>query len=205
MLSAGFAAVAVENIEVVGLFTNKAVLVIDGNRRVLGIGQTSPEGVTVHQVDMEKALLEIDGVKKEYSLGKSSVGTRYEKMAQKTVHVYKDAHGMYRTTGTVNGQTVDFLVDTGASLVAMNTSQARRLGIRYLLKGKQGAVVTASGVVNAYYVKLDSVAVGAIKLHNIDGVIITGNGPLEILLGMSFLSRLTVEHSGQLMVLTATR
>jgi aspartyl protease family protein len=93
------------------------------------------------------------------------------------------------------------LVDTGATTVAMGEDEAKRLGIRYWLKGEQGWVSTASGVSKAYHVVLNKVQVGDIVLHGVDGTVITGDGPSEVLLGMSFLSHTKIEHSGNMMVL----
>lgn len=194
--------VAIENLDVAGLFGNKAVLVIDGKRYTLEVGESSPEGVKLVKTSLESAVLEIDGATKEYLMGKTTVGTHFESTKQKTVQVFKDSRGMYRANGVINGHPVEFLVDTGATSVAMNTLQAKRLGIQYMLEGEKGHVSTASGVAQAYYIKLNVVSIGSIKLHNIDAVVLEGAGPVEILLGMSFLSRLKVEHKGQVMWLT---
>ena len=71
---------AVENIVVQGLFSKKAVLMIDGTRHILSVGKTSPEGVKLISANKEGAILEFDGQQKEYKLGSlSTVNTSFEK------------------------------------------------------------------------------------------------------------------------------
>ncbi len=108
---------------------------------------------------------------------------------------------MYMTVGNINGRSVRFLVDTGASAISMNTEQAKQLGIHYDKTGIPAGVSTASGFVKAYRVRLKSVSVGKITQTNVEAFVIDGNHPGPILLGMSFLGRLSVEHSGNAMTL----
>ena len=96
-----------------------------------------------------------------------------------------DGQGHFLTIGTINGITVRFLVDTGASLISMSGSDAKRLGLNYTA-GQKGAVSTANGIVPAYRVKLDEVRIGDITLNNVDGVVHAGNALPVVLLGMSF-------------------
>jgi aspartyl protease family protein len=104
---------------------------------------------------------------------------------------------MYKTVGSINGYTVDFLVDTGASVVAINSTLAKRLGIQYKLEGEETIVGTASGNTLAFSVSLDQVKVGDLMLRNIEAVIIEGNDPQTPLLGMSYLGRLKLNNEGQ--------
>ncbi len=69
MLSTALLAQAVEKISILGLFKDKAIINVDGKRRVLASGQTSPEGVTLIAADSRKAVLEIDGRQATYALG----------------------------------------------------------------------------------------------------------------------------------------
>jgi aspartyl protease family protein len=86
----------------------------------------------------------------------------------------------------------------------MNRNEARRLGIDYIVEGEPAYVQTASGVSEAYRVQLETIAVGKIKLNNIDAIVVEGDSPEEILLGMSFLGRLSVKHENEVMSLQAT-
>lgn len=112
---------------------------------------------------------------------------------------------MFTTTGTINGQIVDFIVDTGASAVAISQEIAKRLGIDFRYTGTRGLVETAAGRTNAHAVVLTRVAVGGIERRNVRGLVVEGGDPALALLGMSFLEGLEMEHSGQLMVLRQSR
>ena len=84
----------------------------------------------------------------------------------------------------------------------MNTDQAKHLGIRYDKYGIPAGVSTASGYADAYKVRLKSVSVGDITQTNVEAFVIDGKHPGPILLGMTFLGGLDVEHSGNAMTLT---
>jgi len=184
-----------QGIVVQALFSGKAVLMIDGQRRILAIGQTSPEGVKLLQADSRKATLEIDGESKDYLLGSAS-SFSFIKQESVEEQIFSNERGMFLSVGTINGKTVRFLVDTGATTVAMNTSQAKSLGVRYRIEGEKTRISTASSFVDGYSVKLKSVTLGKIKLNNVEAMVIDGNHPGPILLGMSFLGSLKVEKSG---------
>lgn len=191
-------------IEVAGILGAKVVLLINRQQRIQAAGDVTPEGVKVIDVDAEGATLEVDGERDYYALGSSRVSTVYTEPEVVEERIYKDESGMYRTSGFINGLPVHFLVDTGATTVAMNNSEARRLGIDYIVDGEPAYVQTASGVAAAHRVKLNTIAVGKIKLSNIDAMVIEGDSPTEVLLGMSFLGRLQVKHQNEVMSLEAT-
>lgn len=193
-------AVAVDKIEVQGLFSRKAVLLIDGTRHILAVGETSPEGVRVISASSDAAILEVDGIQKEYRLG-NTVSTSFSKRVERKEQIFRDPSGMYMTRGMINNQHVKFMVDTGATSIAMNEKQAKKLGIRYDLIGSPTRVSTASGFVNAYIVNLKKVSVGSITQSNVEAFIIEGNHPGPILLGMSFLGRVGVEQTRNVMTL----
>ncbi|NOX42760.1 MAG: TIGR02281 family clan AA aspartic protease [Gammaproteobacteria bacterium] len=191
---------AVNTIQVMALFNGKAVLKIDKVQHTLSIGDTSPEGVKLVSADSEKAVLEVDGQKKTYKMGNAvSIGTQYSKPTERVSQAFADRHGMYFIQGSANGYPIKFLIDTGATSIAMNSVHADRLGIDYKLIGKQGLVSTASGIAKAYSITLNKVKVGEIELRNVAAVILDGGFPTEVLLGMSFLGRVTVEREGNLM------
>lgn len=189
-----------QDIVVQALFTGKAVVQIDGQRRVIAVGETSPEGVKLITADANSATLEIDGKQQVYTPG-SSISLNFAEAKSIEEKVYANDRGMFMSVGSINGQTVRFLVDTGATSIAMNTEQARRLGVRYEIDGKKATASTASGFVTAYQVRLKSVSLGKIKRRNIEAMVIDGQHPGPILLGMSFLGDLKVEKSGKTLTL----
>ena len=191
---------AVEKLRVVALFSDKAMVEIDGKNRLLRKGQISPEGVLLISADAKGAVLEIDGKRETYQLG-SHVGSSYRKPESKEAKIWRDNTGSFTTVGTINGRTVNMLVDTGATSVAMSEVEAKRLGLPYRLKGRKIGVSTASGYSRGYQITLDRVQVGDVLLRNVGATVIEGSSPREVLLGMTFLERVQIENSGNVMVL----
>ncbi len=200
LLSLAGAATAVEKITVVGLFKDTAIVVIDGTRRLLRSGDTSPEGVTLISATSAQAVMEIDGEQKRYGLG-GQIGGNYAKPSRAKVRIWPTPDNMYVVVGSINGYPVDFIVDTGATLVSMSGRQAKRLGIDFRVTGRRGRSSTASGVVEIFTVTLDRVKVGDIELRNVRGAVHDGDFPPATLLGMSFLSRLNMRQDGQVLEL----
>jgi len=185
------------DIKVVGLFADMAVVVIDKKQRLLKVGEPSPEGIILISANSRGAVLEKEGVRKHYLLGHHISSTFSPPTAQATVSLWPD-NGMYKTVGSINGYSVDFLVDTGASAIALNAETARRLDLDYL-NGKRIGVKTASNVEIAYDIVLDEVQVGEIVLYNVRAIVIDGEQPDQALLGMSFLSQLDIQRKDERM------
>lgn len=97
--------------------------------------------------------------------------------------------GHFRAPGSINGMSVQFLIDTGASTVAIPGAVAQRLGIS---RGPQVRVQTAAGPTTAYLTRLETVAIGAIVRHGVGAVIIPDMRQDSVLLGMSFLDNVTL-------------
>lgn len=191
--------VSAADIFVLGLFKNKAIVKIDGKQRVLKKGKTSPEGITLIFSDSDVAVLEIDGKQQEFKLGHHvSTSFKEKELAEAKI---MPVNGMYATTGFINGQAVNFLVDTGATWIAMNANQARHLGINFRYIGKRGHASTANGIATIYRIVLDKVRVGEIELTNVKAAVMDGNSPAQVLLGNSFLNRVEMQRQGRVMLL----
>ena len=189
------------DMEVVGLFKNAAVLNISGNERLLKVGQLSPEGVLLVSADSKEAVIEISGKKIHMTLS-SRISAEFKTPASVTVSIMLNGAGQYRTTGSINGRPVSFLVDTGATIVAINSITAKSLGIDSS-KGRVLRATTASGVVESVEVFLDIVKVGGIKIRNVQAAVIPGSFPQDILLGMSFLRNVKIrENAGTMQLIT---
>ena len=187
------------------LFNGKAVLVIDGSRpRTFSAGDVSPEGVRLVSATSEAAVVEFKGQRQTLTTGQGSrlgAGSALPSGGSGKATVTADSRGQFLTNGSVNGVSVRFMVDTGASSVAMSTDEARRLGINYLA-GQPGLASTAAGMVPTYRVKLDNVRVGDITLNNVDAVVLDGmKGSPYALLGMSFLNRTQMMRDGDTLTL----
>lgn len=189
------------SVSVLALFPGKALLSVDGHQRFVSSGQTTPEGVTLISADPGGALLRIHGRRVRMKLN-DRVGGPYTASPDSTVRIVKNNQGMFTTTGSINGQSTDFIVDTGASTVAMSAADARRLGIQYRIVGTRMRVRTASGTGTAYRIMLNSVTVGEISLQDVSAVVIEGAGPPAPLLGMSFLGRLKMRNTGEMLILS---
>ncbi|MFW5425971.1 MAG: TIGR02281 family clan AA aspartic protease [Methylophagaceae bacterium] len=185
------------SVVVVGLFSDQAVVEINHKQQLLKVGKTSPEGVKLISANSKKAVLEIDGIKRTYELGEHISSSYSSTTAQAEVNLWP-TNGMYLTAGSVNGYTVDFLVDTGATAIALNAATAQRVGLDYLNAKKIG-IKTASGTEIGYEVSLDSVQVGDITLNNVRAMVIDGEQPERALLGMTFLNQLEMVRTGEKM------
>ncbi len=176
-------------VQVVGLFPDAAVLLVDGQRKLVRAGQTGPRGVKVISADSKGARLEVDGVQRNYSLSReyNQAGSSQPQRVQ--LSISRGAGNHYWIAGSLEGHPVQFLVDTGATSVAMNEGQARRLNIDYRVKGQPMVANTAGGNIRAWSIKLNSVKVGDLEVLGVEAVVLEGDSPSEVLLGMSFLSR----------------
>lgn len=186
------------SVGVVGLFRDKAMISIDGSPpRLIATGQTV-QGVKLLSANSDSAMFEIDGKQRTLAMGQSFASAAGGGKA--TVTLLADPSGHFITAGSVNGSSVRFLLDTGATSVVLPAAEARRMGINY----KTGQVVgasTANGVVPAWRVMLNSVRVGGISLYQVEGLVVESSMP-AVLLGMSFLNRTDMKREGQNMVLT---
>jgi aspartyl protease family protein len=191
---------AADSVRVVALFPDKAMVEVDGHNRLLRVGERSPEGLLLISADAHEAVIEVDGKRDTYLPG-SRIGGTFSTPQKREVRITRDSDGSYNTVGSINGQIVNMLVDTGASSIAMSEVQAKRLGIPYWLDGEKMGVQTASGYARAYGVTLKRVQVGEITLHDVAAVVVEGDNPTSVLLGMTFLNRVDLEHQGNVMVL----
>ena len=197
-VAAGPAAAA--DITVVGLLGgNKAVVSINGKPpRTMTVGQKSPEGVALVAVERESATFEVEGKRRTLGMGQA-YSTGGGGGSGQSVTLKADGRGHFNADGQVNGAAVRFLVDTGASMIALPAADAKRAGVSYL-NAPRGLVQTANGTTAAYKVKLDTVRIGDITLNNVDAMVLE-DGLAFALLGMSFLNRTEMRREGETMVL----
>lgn len=119
-----------------------------------------------------------------------------------TAYLSRDLTGHFHADALVNGTHVRFLVDTGASDVALTAADARRLGIDPLSLAYNTPYQTANGTIHAARVVLGEVSVGGVTLRDVRASVFQGDGLGVSLLGMSFLGQLTVyEMRGERLVL----
>ena len=117
-----------------------------------------------------------------------------------TVTLSAEAGGQFFASGAVNGQTVRFVVDTGATLTTLSREDAQRVGLDFR-GGAPAKITTANGVVNGWHVSLDSVSVGDTTVRNVDAIVVDNDTLPVALLGMSFLDRFDMDRQGATLVL----
>lgn len=186
------------DVGVVGLFPGKAVLVIDGGApRTVPVG-ANVSGVRLIAVDQDSATVEIGGKRQRLAIGQHAHSGGQGGEAQNT-SLTADSRGHFITTGTVNGATIRFMVDTGATSIALGASDARRANVS-TANARPVMVQTANGITQAWLVTLDTVRVGDVTLNGVEGMVHQHDMPIA-LLGMSFLNRMEMKRDGQTMTL----
>ena len=124
--------------------------------------------------------------------------TQYSEEGIREVVLQRNRLGHYVTSGTINGRPVTFMLDTGATGVAIPEAIARKLEIP---RGRPYRTQTANGVSTSYAAMLDSVAVGEIELHVVPAVIAAGLAMDQLLLGMTFLKHIEFTQRGDTLIL----
>ena len=202
LLSSAIVQAAPPHIEVIALFENKAMLHIEDEQILVSVGESTSHGVKLIAADAYGATIEYEGTQRRYQLGnvvRANEGATQDNDNAADIIVYQGVDTMFRTTGSINGYPVNFLVDTGASSIAISSREAKRLGINYKLDGKPTWVSTASGVERASTVILDRVTISGVTITAVEGLVLEGNEPSVPLLGMSYLNRFKIINDGNMM------
>ena len=181
------------------LLPKAAVLVIGGERKMLRVGQEH-KGVALVAADAKQATLRINGLERVVGISQH-IDTQFEGPTEQKVIIPRDKQMQYLTVASLNGRNVKVLVDTGANTVALNSVLARSMGIDFY-RGKTATVQTASGLKNAYAITLQSVSVGGIEVNNVEAMVLEGNFPTTVLLGMSYLRHVKMEEQNGILSLS---
>ena len=189
------------DIQVKMLAEGRALLDIDGKSQMLRDGGESPEGVKLIAATPEGALIEFQGQRQTLALNRR-ISTQFTEAGTAEVRIASNRGGHYLTPGRINGRPVEFMVDTGATSIAMNEPTAIRLGIDYRA-GVPMSVGTASGNAQAFGVRLDRVSVGELEVAQVEAVVIVGDAPPFILLGNSFLTKVDMRIEAGVLLLKA--
>jgi aspartyl protease family protein len=190
---------AATDVGLVGLARAKAVIVIDGGApRTLAVGARIGD-VKLISVDADGATLEFDGKRHRLVLGQQAFSPSGAGGTDQSITLVADGRGHFVTTGTVNGATIPFMVDTGATTVALGASHARNANLD-LRNARIVAIQTANGVTHAALVNLNPIRLGAVTLHDVPATVAAHDMP-QALLGMSFLNRMDMKRDGETMTL----
>ena len=200
LLAAGSA--QAQSVALAGMLGSKALLVVNGTApKTVAAGETH-EGVKVISTSGDQAVIEQDGKRSTLRVGEAPVHMGASKSGGKGSKIVLTAGsgGHFMTAGQINGKAVQFMVDTGATSVAMSSQDAERAGISYK-SGRPVNLSTANGVTQGFQVKLDSVRIGDVEVLNVDAVVSPQPMPF-MLLGNSFLTRFQMLRDNDQLTLT---
>jgi aspartyl protease family protein len=192
-----------QTVALTGVSGSKALVVIEGAApRFLSAGQ-SHQGVKLLSTQGESAVLEIDGRRQTLQVGDAPVSVGRSGGggggAPQRIVLTADSQGHFMPSGQINGRSVQFMVDTGATLIVMSEADARRINLRFE-QGQKVRVSTANGPAMGYQVRLDSVKVGDALVYEVPAIVLPQAMPY-VLLGNSFLTRFQMQRTNDQLTL----
>ena len=187
-----------------GVMGQRALLVIDGQTQVLAVG-ASARGVKLLELRGDEARIERDGKSMLLRVGAApvSMGAAASSGGGNEIVMTAGSGGHFVTEGSINGRAVRFMVDTGATMIAMGQAEADRLGINWKA-GERGMASTANGLIPTFRVNLAAVRIGDVVVHNVDASVSPTSMPYT-LLGNSFLTRFSMRRDNDVMRLELRR
>lgn len=189
-----------QSVALSGVMGSKALLVIDGGTPKAVAAGEAHQGIKVISVAGEQAVVDIKGQRVNMRVGDAPVsqGARPGGTNGSRIVLTQGSGGHFFAQGLVNGRTVQFMVDTGATTIALGASDAKRMGIDYQ-KGRPVRMGTANGVAQGWLIKLSSVKIADVEVYEVDAVV--GPDMPYALLGNSFLNRFNMNKTIDQMVL----
>ncbi|EJL72522.1 clan AA aspartic protease, TIGR02281 family [Variovorax sp. CF313] len=201
LLAAAAVAHAAGSVTLTGSIGSRAILIVNGNPpKTIAVGE-SYQGVKLVSLQAEQAVVELDGKRVNLRMdtpvsiggggGTGGGGSR--------VVLSADSRGHFMTQGAINGRPVTFMLDTGATSIALSADDALRIGLDYS-KGQRVVMNTANGQAQGYRLRLQSVRVGDVEVYDIDAIVSPQAMPF-VLLGNSFINRFSMRRDADQMVL----
>ena len=192
-----------QDVALAGILGGKALLVVNGSApRGVAPGE-SHMGVQVVSVGREDAVVGSAGGRRSLRLGEAPVRVGGSGTGQRVV-LKADARGNFVSSGQINGRIMQYMVDTGASTVAIGRPYAQRMGLKFEAQGQSVRMNTANGVAQGWRMRLDSVRVGDVELRGVDAIVTPQPMPY-VLLGNSFLREFEMSRNGDEMMLLKRR
>ena len=188
-----------QSVTLAGSMGSKALLVIDGQPHTLAVGQ-SAMGVTLLQLSDGQAQVQRGGSTATLRLGGAPArlaGTPQAAATAREIVLPVGLGGHFMSSGAINGRPVQFMVDTGATVVAISQAEAERIGLDFR-NAPRAMTQTANGAVPVHRVSLNAVRVGEVEVNNIDAIVMPAQMPY-VLLGNSFLSRFQMRRDNDLL------
>ncbi|MEG1735678.1 MAG: retropepsin-like aspartic protease [Comamonas sp.] len=190
-----------QSVALTGVLGSKALLVIDGGAPKAVASNDSHQGVRVLQVGADSVVVEIKGQRQTIRLGEApvSVGSRGSGVSGSRIVLMADARGHFIDRGQINGKSMQYMVDTGASTVAIGRADAERMGLPYL-QGTPVMMRTANGTAQGWKLILDSVRVGDVEVRGLEAIVASQSMPY-VLLGNNLLAHFQMTRQGTEMIL----
>jgi aspartyl protease family protein len=133
---------------------------------------------------------------------RAAPGETVGQVGGRSLSIPRDSRGQFLAEGRIDGQRIGFMVDTGASVVALNETSAARFGLRPSRGDYNAAVTTANGTVKAARTRIAMLELGGLIVRDVDAMVLPDEALSENLLGLSFLSKLRrFEYANGQMVL----
>ena len=201
LLAAACTLANAQSVTLTGTIGNRAILVVGGGTpRTVAVGETV-QGVKLVALQADQAVVEAGGKRATLRMdtplsiggsgGGGSGGSR--------IVLNADSRGHFMTAGAINGRSVSFMLDTGATTVAMSAADATRIGLDFQ-NGTPVQMNTANGVALGYRLRLASVRVGDVEVYEVDAIVSQLPMPY-VLLGNSFISRFSMRRDAEQLVL----
>jgi aspartyl protease family protein len=197
LLAAGPA--AAQSVALTGTMGERALLVIDGAEPQVFVPGQTRQGVTLVSAEGEAAIVEIQGQRQNLRVGENPVSLERHGGGAQRIVLHVGSGGHFFGTAQINGKTLPFMVDTGATSVVISVAQADQIGLSYR-SGARAGVATANGNVAAWHLPLDLVRIGEVETYHVQADIVP-NGTRFMLLGNSFLARFRMTQENDQLIL----
>jgi len=201
LLTAACALAQAQSVTLTGTIGSRAILIVNGGApKTVAVGETF-QGVKLLALQGEQATVEAEGKRVALRMdtpvsigGGGSAGGGGTRIV-----LPASSGGHFMAQGAINGRTVNFMLDTGATTIALSAADAQRIGLDFS-KGQPVRMNTANGVSQGYRVQLASVRVGDVEVYDVEAIVSQQPMPY-ILLGNSFINRFSMRRDADQMVL----
>jgi aspartyl protease family protein len=200
LLAAAAGAHAATSVMLTGTIGSRAILIVDGAPpKTVAVGETF-QGVKLVSLQAEQAVVELEGKRLSLRMDTPvSIGGGGGTGGGSRIVLPADSRGHFMTQGAINGRPVTFMLDTGATSIALSAADAQRIGLDYS-RAQRVQMNTANGVASGYKLRLQSVRVGDVEVYDIDAIVSPQPMPF-VLLGNSFINRFSMRRDADQMVL----
>ena len=188
-----------QSVALSGMMGERALLVVDGTPPKAMAPGESHRGVKLLSAAADQAVVEIRGQRQVLQVGAAPVNVGGSASRGTRIVLQAGAGGHFTTLGSINGRSVQFVVDTGATFVALSVADAERVGLNYQ-SGQPVRMSTANGLASGWRLSLDSLRIGDVEVAGVEAVV-TPQAMPYVLLGNSYLTRFQMRRENEQMTL----